>query len=118
VVPDLPDEDGARAAFLGEAAVERLTDPANRPAAQAGGLPRMIEAAAVAMSHTESPFICMILASEFHGLWTGDAICPIYASLSIMMQNHKGAAGVVQGVVLVLASGLAILGVDAPAEMR
>src|SRR5438045_5683320 len=28
VVPDLPEEAGARAAFLAEAAVERLTDPA------------------------------------------------------------------------------------------
>ncbi len=37
VVPDLPEETTARAAFLGQAAVERLTDPAELEPAQAAG---------------------------------------------------------------------------------
>ena len=39
VVPDLPEEDGARAAFLAGASLERLTDPGGiGPAAAAGAL--------------------------------------------------------------------------------
>ncbi len=37
MVPDLPEDDAARAAYLGDAAVERLTDPAELSSAQAAG---------------------------------------------------------------------------------
>ena len=47
--PDLPEDDAARAAYLGDAAVERLTDPAELDLLKRLALyPRMIEAAAVA----------------------------------------------------------------------
>src|SRR3979411_547350 len=46
VVPDLPEEAGARAAFLGDAAVERLTDPGEIDLLRRlAAYPRMIEAA-------------------------------------------------------------------------
>jgi arginyl-tRNA synthetase len=49
VVPDLPEDAVARAAFLGDAAVERLTDAAELDLLRRLALyPRMIEAAAVA----------------------------------------------------------------------
>jgi arginyl-tRNA synthetase len=120
VVPDLPDEDGARAAFLGEAAVERLTDPAELDLLRRlAAYPRMIEAAAVAHEPHRIAFYLYDLASEFHGLWTRGRDLPY---LRFIINNDaeitKARLALVQGVVLVLASGLAILGVDAPAEMR
>jgi len=120
VVPDLPDQPGARAAFLGHAAVERLTDPAElellRRLAQ---YPRMIEAAAVAHEPHRIAFYLYDLASEFHALWTRGRDLP-YLRFII---NHdaeitKARLAMVQGVVSVLASGLAVLGVHAPDEMR
>src|ERR1700738_228987 len=42
------------------------------------------------MSRTESLFIYMILPANFMRCGRGGAICPIYASLSIMMQRSPG----------------------------
>ena len=120
VVPDLPEDDGARAAFLGEAAVERLTDPAELDLLRRlAAYPRMIEAAAVAHEPHRIAFYLYDLASEFHALWTRGRDLPY---LRFIINNDaeitKARLALVQGVVSVLASGLAILGVDAPAEMR
>src|SRR5467141_571451 len=120
VVPDLPDEDGARAAFLAEAAVERLTDPAELDLLRRLALyPRTIEAAAAAHEPHRIAFYLYDLASEFHALWTRGRDLPY---LRFIIDNDaeltRARLALVQGVVLVLASGLAILGVDAPAEMR
>jgi len=120
VVPDLPEEDGARAAFLGEAAVERLTDPAELDLLRRlAAYPRMIEAAAVAHEPHRIAFYLYDLASEFHALWTRGRDLPY---LRFIINNDaeitRARLALVQGVVSVLASGLAILGVDAPAEMR
>src|SRR5882724_4033774 len=41
------------------------------------------------MSHTESPFTSMISPANFMRCGRGGAICPIYASLSIMMQRSQ-----------------------------
>ena len=71
------------------------------------------------MSRTESLFICMIWPANFTRYGRGGAICPIYALLSIDdAQMTKARLAMVQGVVTVLASGLGVLGVDAPNEMR
>ena len=120
VVPDLPEEDAARAAFLGEAALERLTDPAELDLLRRlAAYPRMIEAAAVAHEPHRIAFYLYDLASEFHALWTRGRDLPY---LRFIINNDaeltRARLALVQGVVLVLASGLAILGVDAPAEMR
>src|SRR6266545_2346144 len=120
VVPDLPEEDAARAAFLGEAAVERLTDPAELDLLRRlAAYPRMIEAAAVAHEPHRIAFYLYDLASEFHALWTRGRDLPY---LRFIINNDaeitRARLAMVQGVVSVLASGLAILGVDAPAEMR
>jgi arginyl-tRNA synthetase len=120
LVPDLPEEAGARAAFLGKAAVERLTDPAELGLLRLLALyPRMIEAAASAHEPHRIAFYLYDLASEFHALWTRGRDLPY---LRFIINNDaeitKARLALVQGVVSVLASGLAILGVHAPDEMR
>ena len=120
VVLDLPEEAGARAVFLGQAAVERLTDPAELSLLRLLALyPRMIEAAAVAHEPHRIAFYLYDLASEFHALWTRGRDLPY---LRFIINNDaeitKARLALVRGVVSVLASGLAILGVHAPDEMR
>jgi arginyl-tRNA synthetase len=120
VVPDLPEEAGARAAFLAGAAVERLTDPAELDLLRRLALyPRTVEAAAAAHEPHRIAFYLYDLASEFHALWTRGRDLPY---LRFIINNDAGKTkarlALVQGVVSVLASGLAVLGVHAPDEMR
>jgi arginyl-tRNA synthetase len=120
VVPDLPEEAGERAAYLATAPVERLTDPAELGLLRQLALyPRMIEAAAVAHEPHRIAFYLYDLASEFHALWTRGRDLPY---LRFIINNDaeltKARLALVQCVVSVLASGLAILGVNAPDEMR
>jgi len=120
VVPDLPEQASARADYLLDAAVERLTDPAELSLLRLLALyPRMIEAAALAHEPHRIAFYLYDLASEFHALWTRGRDLPY---LRFIINNDavitKARLALVQGVVSVLASGLAILGVHAPDEMR
>jgi arginyl-tRNA synthetase len=120
LVPDLPETDSARAAYLGDAKVERLTDPAELSLLKQLALyPRMIEAAAVAHEPHRIAFYLYDLASEFHALWTRGRDLPY---LRFIINNDaeitRARLAMVQGVVSVLASGLAVLGVHAPTEMR
>ncbi len=120
MVPSLPETDTARAAYLGDAAVERLTDPAELSLLKLLALyPRMIEGAAVAHEPHRIAFYLYDLASEFHALWTRGRDLPY---LRFIMTNDaeitRARLAMVQGVVSVLASGLAVLGVHAPTEMR
>jgi arginyl-tRNA synthetase len=120
VVPDLPEDTNARAAFLEDAALERLTDPAELSLLRLLALyPRMIEAAALAHEPHRIAFYLYDLASEFHALWTRGRDLPY---LRFIINNDaeitKARLALVQGVVSVLASGLAVLGVHAPTEMR
>jgi arginyl-tRNA synthetase len=118
--PDLPEDDAARRGFLGDAAVERLTDPAELGLLRRLALyPRTVEAAAVAHEPHRIAFYLYDLASEFHALWTKGRDLP---HLRFIINNDaeitRARLALVQGVVSVLASGLAVLGVHAPAEMR
>jgi arginyl-tRNA synthetase len=120
VVPDLPEGAGPRAAFLADAAVERLIDAAELDLLRRLALyPRIIEAAALAHEPHRIAFYLYDLASEFHALWTRGRDLPY---LRFIINNDaeitKARLALVQGVVSVLASGLAILGVHAPDEMR
>ncbi|CAN7541778.1 arginine--tRNA ligase [Bradyrhizobium sp. LjRoot220] len=120
MLPDLPDSDSARAAYLGDAGVERLTDPAELSLLKQLALyPRMIEAAAIAHEPHRIAFYLYDLASEFHALWTKGRDLPY---LRFIINNDaeitRARLAMVQGVVSVLASGLAVLGVHAPTEMR
>ncbi len=120
VIADLPEADGARAAVLEPAALERLTDPAELSLLRQLALyPRLIDAAAAAHEPHRIAFYLYDLASEFHALWTKGRDLPY---LRFIINNDaeitKARLAMVQGVVSVLASGLAILGVHAPDEMR
>ena len=120
VVPDLPQEDGARAAYLAEAELDRLSDPAELDLLRWLALyPRTIEAAAAAHEPHRIAFYLYDLASEFHAQWTRGRDLPY---LRFIINNDAGMTkarlALVQGVVSVLASGLAVLGVHAPDEMR
>ena len=119
-IPDLPEQAGARAAFLADAALDRLTDPAELDLLRRLALyPRTVEAAASAHEPHRIAFYLYDLASEFHALWTRGRDLPY---LRFIINNDaemtKARLALVQGVVSVLASGLAVLGVDAPDEMR
>ena len=90
VLPDLPEEAAARAAYLANAPLERLTDPAELDLLKRLALfPGRSRRRRSHMSRTESLFTCMILPANFTRSGPRGAICPIYASLSIMMQRSQ-----------------------------
>ena len=120
VIPNLPEGAQARAAFLADAALERLSDQAELDLLRRLALyPRTVEAAASAHEPHRIAFYLYDLASEFHALWTRGRDLPY---LRFIINNDaemtKARLAMVQGVVSVLASGLAVLGVGAPDEMR
>ena len=120
VVPELPEEGRTRAAYLENAPVERLTAPEEIELLKRLALyPRTVEAAASAHEPHRIAVYLYDLASEFHALWTRGRDLPY---LRFIINNDaeitKARLAMVQGVVSVLASGLAILGVNAPTEMR
>jgi arginyl-tRNA synthetase len=120
VLRDLPDETGARLAYLAAAPVERLSDPAElNLLKQLALFPRMIEGAATAHEPHRIAFYLYDLASEFHSLWNkGHDLPHLRFIIGHDAELTKARLAMVQAVVLVLASGLAILGVHAPVEMR
>ena len=116
---DLP-SDFADPKVLGDAALERLSDPAELALMRRIALyPRVVEAASAAHEPHRIAFYLFDLASEFHALWTLGNASP---HLRFIIQNDRqltvARLALVQGVVTVLASGLALLGVKAPNEMR
>jgi arginyl-tRNA synthetase len=115
--PDLP-ADTARLLELAD--LQRLSDPVELALMRQIALyPRVIEAAAAAHEPHRIAFYLFDLASEFHALWTLGTASP---HLRFIIQNDReltlARLVLVQGVVTVLASGLALLGVEAPNEMR
>ena len=120
MVPDLPEDSAARAAFLAGADLARLDDAGEVALMKKiANYPRMIEAAAQAHEPHRVAFYLYELASDFHAQWTRGKDSPylrfiIFDDPKITMAR----LALVQGVVTVLASGLALLGVEAPEEMR
>jgi arginyl-tRNA synthetase len=117
VFPDLPAD---IVNLLTEAKMELLADAAELALMRRIALyPRIIEAAATAHEPHRIAFYLYDLASEFHALWTLGNTSP---HLRFIIQNDRETTlarlVLVQGVVTVLASGLALLGVAAPNEMR
>jgi arginyl-tRNA synthetase len=117
--PDLP-HDFSDPAFLDAASLELLADPAELTLMRRIALyPRMLEAAAAAHEPHRIAFYLFDLASEFHAHWTLGSAAP---HLRFIIQNDRRMTVarliLVQGVVTVLASGLSLLGVGAPDEMR
>ncbi len=115
--PDLP-TDGLE--LLEAANLELLSDPAELAMVRHIALyPRAVEAAAAAHEPHRIAFYLFDLASEFHALWTLGNSAP---HLRFIIHNDRqltlARLVLVKGVVTVLASGLALLGVRAPDEMR
>jgi arginyl-tRNA synthetase len=120
VVPDLPSDDAARAAVLAAAPLNRLDDTGELALMRRLALyPRLIEAAAVAHEPHRIAFYLYDLASDFHAQWNRGKDA---SYLRFIIQNDPqitmARLALVQGVVTVLASGLGLLGVEAPDEMR
>jgi arginyl-tRNA synthetase len=115
--PDLPRDVES---LVEVAALERLSDPAELALMRQIALyPRVVEAAAAAHEPHRIAFYLFDLASEFHALYTLGNTKP---HLRFIIQNERQTTVarlvLVQGVVTVLSSGLALLGVEAPNEMR
>jgi arginyl-tRNA synthetase len=117
-VPEQPDK---RATWLlADAALELLDDPAELALMKKiAAFPRLIEAAAASHEPHRVAFYLYELASEFHAQWTRGKDSP---HLRFIIQSDPrltvARLALVQGVVTVLSSGLALLGVGAPEEMR
>ena len=115
--PDLP---ANMINLLPAANLNRLSDPMELALMRQIALyPRVIEGAAAAHEPHRIAFYLYDLASEFHALWTLGNASP---HLRFIIQNDReltlARLVLIQGVVTVLASGLALLGVAAPNEMR
>ena len=120
VVAELPDEDRARATFLAGAPLDRLQDPDEIALMKKiAAYPRVLESAAAAHEPHRIAFYLYELASQFHSLWTRGKDVP-YLRFIIFddPQITMARLALVQGVVTVIASGLGLLGVEAPEEMR
>jgi arginyl-tRNA synthetase len=120
VVPDLPSDDAARAVMLAAAPLDRLDDTGELALMRRLALyPRLIESAAVAHEPHRIAFYLYDLASDFHAQWNRGKDA---SYLRFIIQNDPqitmARLALVQGVVTVLASGLGLLGVEAPDEMR
>jgi arginyl-tRNA synthetase len=120
VLHDLPEAEGTRLSYLASAALDRLADPAELSLLRKLAVyPRTVEAAAAAHEPHRIAFYLYDLASDFHALWTKGRDLP-YLRFIIKddAEMTKARLAMVQGVVTVLASGLGVLGVGAPNEMR
>jgi arginyl-tRNA synthetase len=114
---DLPDN---VAQLVEHADLAGLTDPAELALMRQVALyPRTLAGAAATHEPHRIAFYLFDLASEFHALWTMGNAAP---HLRFIIQNDRQLTEarlvLVQGVAAVLASGLALLGVEAPNEMR
>jgi arginyl-tRNA synthetase len=115
--PDLPQD---ILGLVDVADLGRLADPAELALMRRIALyPRTVEAASAAHEPHRIAFYLFDLASEFHALYTLGNASP---HLRFIIQNDRQMTEarlvLVQGVATVLASGLALLGVAAPNEMR
>jgi arginyl-tRNA synthetase len=119
-VPSLPSEVKEHALALTKASLERLDDTGELALMRRLALyPRLVEAAAIAHEPHRIAFYLYELASDFHAQWNRGKDAP---HLRFIIPNDPlmtvARLALVQGVVTVLASGLGLLGVEAPEEMR
>jgi arginyl-tRNA synthetase len=119
-VPELPADRQARADWLVTVPLDRLDEPGELALMRRIALfPRLVEAAALAHEPHRVAFYLYELASEFHGQWTrGKDLPHLRFIIQTDPQLTVARLALVQGVITVLGSGLALLGVGAPDEMR
>ncbi|UMY16625.1 arginine--tRNA ligase [Methylobacterium organophilum] len=116
----LPDEDFSREALLGDADLSVLTDPGEvemmRLIAQ---YPRVLESAAVAHEPHRIAFYLYELASSLHSFWNKGKDLPQLRIVNPTdRKSTRARLALVEALGGVLASGLSVLGVTAPEEMR
>ncbi len=114
-----PDEDIEPQA-LTRAPLDRLTDPAELALIKLmAGWPRLIESAADAHEPHRVAFYLYDLAQAFHGLWN---MGKDEASLRFLIDGDRPLSlarlALIRAVALVLASGLAVFGIEPREEMR
>ena len=118
--PEIPGNARARAAFLAQAPLARLVDTGELLLIKRLALyPALVEGAARAHEPHRVAYYLYELAGEFHAHWNRGKDAP---HLRFIIRNDPlmtlARLALVQGVVTVLASGLSLLGVEAPQEMR
>jgi arginyl-tRNA synthetase len=118
--PHLPDEPEDLRAKLVQAPLDRLADPGEASLMRKiAAFPRVLEAAALTHEPHRIAFYLYELAGEFHAQWTRGKDSP---HLRFIIQNDEQLSlarlALVQSAVIVFASGLKLLGVGAPEEMR
>ncbi len=115
-LPALAKDDEA----LALAGVERLDDPGEMALIRRlAEYPRVIEAAAEAREPHRIAFYLHDLASEFHAQWNRGKELPHLRFInSAEVETTLARLALVNGIKLVLSSGLTMLGVNAPEEMR
>jgi arginyl-tRNA synthetase len=118
-LPDLPSEDGARARWLADAALDRLDDSAELAIMRKIALyPRLLEAAALAHEPHRIAFYLGDLAASFHALWNQGKERPelrfLQPDQSALTRARLAMIGAVQ---VVLANGLELIGVRPVEEM-
>jgi arginyl-tRNA synthetase len=118
--PHLPEEPDDRRALLAKVPLERLTDDGEASLMRKiAAFPRVVEAAALSHEPHRIAFYLYELAGEFHSQWTKGKDLP---HLRFIRENDEELSvarlALVQSAVTVFASGLKLLGVGAPEEMR
>lgn len=118
--PHLPEEPAERQALLAGVPLDRLTDEGEASLMRKiAAFPRILEAAALAHEPHRIAFYLYELAGEFHAQWTRGKDLP---HLRFIIHNDEELSlarlALVQSAVTVFASGLKLLGVGAPEEMR
>jgi arginyl-tRNA synthetase len=113
-----PDEDLSDAG-LGETPLERLADSSEIALIrQLAGWPRLVEAAAEAHEPHRIAFYLQEVAAQFHMLWNkGKDEATLRFILASDAELTRARLALVRGVALVIASGLAVFGVEPAREM-
>jgi arginyl-tRNA synthetase len=116
--PELAEEEGADA-LLAAAPLDRLDDPLELALIRhLAAWPRLVEAAAEAHEPHRVAFYLHELAAQFHTLWTkGKDEAALRFILASDPQLTRARLALVRGVALVVASGLAVFGVEPAREM-
>ena len=104
---------------LSEGSLDRLSDPAEVALIrQLAGWPRLVEAAAEAHEPHRIAFYLQELAAQFHALWNkGKDEATLRFILASDAQLTRARLALVRGVAVVIASGLAVFGVEPAQEM-
>jgi arginyl-tRNA synthetase len=113
-----PDDDLSDAG-LGETPLERLADSSEIALIrQLAGWPRLVEAAAEAHEPHRIAFYLQEVAAQFHMLWNkGKDEATLRFILASDAELTRARLALVRGVALVIASGLAVFGVEPAREM-